>query len=129
MVMTATIACDRIAARIPYASPIAPITGTPIAPVTNPNPRINPDANPARPAISCCAVTSIKGAVDAARNPSNAASGNAAGPVNWAKSSTTGIVPAVVAITTARRPNRSANDPHPTFPAAPANTTVVASGP
>ena len=64
----------------PIASPIAPLMGTPMAPVTNPRPITRPEARPAREAMSCCAIRSSNGAVDAARNPMRMAVANAHGP-------------------------------------------------
>src|SRR4051794_20458807 len=95
--------CRRRAVAMPWASAIAPVIGTPSAPVTKPRPRIRPEASPARPAISCCAITSISGPVEAAVKPSSAPIRKAGGPMNCTKRRVIGIVSTSEPIVTARR--------------------------
>ena len=72
---------------------------------------------------------SMRGAVEAARNPMSIAVRNAHRPGYIVYRRIAGIVSTRVARMTVRRPNLSASAPQPTVPTALASTRVVASGP
>ena len=100
-----------------------------MAAVTKPRPITSPEASPALEAMSCCAISSMSGAVDAARKPIRIAEPNAQGPGKAVKRRIAGMLSTSVPMIRTLRPKRSASAPTPTVPAALASTSVVASGP
>ena len=112
----------------PIASAMAPLIGIPIAPVTNPSPITRPDARPARATMSCCAMRSMSGGVEAAKKPMRIALPNAHRPERRVKEDR-GDAEHERADDHVAPANRSASVPQPTVPIALASTRVVASGP